>query len=150
MKDPYLKPVIIGGLVITILSIVCVPGIFLWAPIGGYITVRISNRTIKDLISFCDAILLGLFSGIIGSTCLDIITVISFYDFDNRRDLIRMLEKNWPKEMYPIPNFSELLPSIFLTTCLLIIIITVALSILGALIGRFITKQKTNKPIVDS
>ncbi len=144
MKDPYLKPVILGGLFITLLSIVFALGIFLWAIVGGYITVRLTNKITKQAISVVDGLLIGLFSGIIGGCCLNIITTFSFKSFDNKRLLIRTLEQNWPKEMYPIPEFQEMLPSIFLTTCVIIMIITTGFALIGGLIGVLVSKR-TNK-----
>ena len=141
MKDPYLKPVIFGGLFITILSIIFAPGIFLWASIGGYITVRLAFKITKDVISNIESLLLGLFSGLVGGTSLDILTLISFNTPENKRLLIRTLEKNWPHDLQ-IPNFNEILPSVFITTCLLIIIICVVFSTLGSYIGSIISKKK--------
>ena len=67
MKDPYLKPVIFSGLLITLLTIIFAPGIFLWAIVGGYVAVRISNKFTKETpqcgVSTTDALLVGLFSG---------------------------------------------------------------------------------------
>ena len=142
MKDPYLKPVIFGGLLITILSIIFAPAIFLWAIIGGYITVRIANKITREIISIRDSLFLGLFSGIIGGTCLDILTLVSFRSPDNQRMLIRTLEKNWPKEVNQIPNFPELLPALFLTTSIFIIVITVLFAVIGSYGGVLISRRK--------
>ena len=142
MKDPYLKPVIFGGLLITILSIIFAPAIFLWAIIGGYVTVRIANKITKEIVSIYDGLFLGLFSGIIGGACLDILTFISFRSSDNQRVLIRTLEKNWPKEAPPISNISELLPALFLTTSILVIIITVLFAVIGSYCGILISRRK--------
>jgi len=111
MKDPYLKPVIFGGLFIILLSLVFALGIFLWAILGGYLAVRIAGKITKDTISIMDGILLGIFTGALGGCGLTVITTASFRDYDNQQLLIRTLEKNWPKEMYPIPGFKEMLPS---------------------------------------
>lgn len=140
MKDPYLKPVIFGGLFITLLSIVFAPGIFLWASIGGYIAVRLANKITKEIIPIKDGLLMGLFSGIVGGTCLDILTFLSFKSSENQRLLIRNLEKNWPKEI-AIPDFKEILPTVFITTCIFIIIISIIFSILGGYIGSLISKR---------
>ena len=142
MKDPYLKPVIFGGLFITILSLIFGLGIIIWSLIGGYITLRVANKITKEVVSLLDGLLLGIFSGIIGGTCLNILTFISFRTPDNQRLLIRILEKNWPKEITPPGNFHEILPSLFVTVCLFIIVITTAFSALGAYIGIIVSKKK--------
>ena len=144
MKDPYLKPVIFGGLFIAILSIIFAPAIFIWSIVGGYITVRLSHKITKEVISYFDGLVLGMFTGIIGGACLDIFTIISFKDPENQRSLIRILEKNWRNDL-PIPNFQELLPSIFIVTCIFIIIVATAFAVLGAYIGTIISKK--SKPI---
>lgn len=141
MKDPYLKPVIFGGLFIALLSVIFAPGIFLWALIGGYVTVRISSKITKEVFSLVDILLLGTFSGIIGGTCLDVITTLSFKTPENRHSLILTLEKNWPKDM-PVPNFNDILPSIFLTTCIFIVVISIVFAIIGAFIGKYISEKK--------
>lgn len=141
MKDPFLKPVILGGLFIALLSVIFAPGIFLWALIGGYITVRISSKITKEVFSLVDILLLGTLSGIIGGTCLDVITTLSFKTPENRHSLILTLEKNWPKDM-PVPNFNDILPSIFLTTCIFIVVISIVFAIIGAFIGRYISEKK--------
>ena len=142
MKDPYLKPVIFGGLLITMLSVIFAPAIFLWAIIGGYVTVRIANKITKEIVPIRDGIFLGLFSGIIGGACLDILTLISFKSSDNQRLLIRTLEKNWPKEMTQMPNLSELLPALFLTTSIFVIVITVLFAVIGGYGGVLISRCK--------
>ena len=142
MKDPYLKPVIFGGLLITSLSIIFIPAIFLWAVIGGYVAVRLANKITKELMSTVDALFLGLFSGIIGGTCLDIFTFISFRSSDNQGLLIKTLEKNWPKEAAPMPNLVELLPALFLTTSIFVIIVTVMFSFVGAYAGILVSRRK--------
>ncbi len=142
MKDPYLKPVIFGGLLIAMLSVVFVPAIFLWAIAGGYVTVRLANKITKQIGSISDGLFLGLFSGIIGGTFLDILTLISFRSSDNQQMLIRTLEKNWPKEAGSIPNFLELLPALFLTTSIFVIVITVLFAALGGYIGILISRRK--------
>ena len=140
MKDPYLKPVIFGGLFITLLSIIFAPAIFLWAIIGGYITIRLASKITKEAISIIDGLFLGLFSGLIGGASLDVLTIISFNSPDNKRALIRVLEKNLPKDMQ-LQNLSDILPSIFLTTCIFIVIISVAFAILGSYIGFLLSKN---------
>ena len=145
MKDPYLKPVIFGGLFIILLSLVFALGIFLWAILGGYLAVRIAGKITKDTISIMDGILLGIFTGALGGCGLTVITTASFRDYDNQQLLIRTLEKNWPKEMYPIPGFKEMLPSIFLTTCALIILITVLFGFIGGIAGVIIGKKINKK-----
>lgn len=146
MKDPYLKPVIFGGLVVAVLSLIFAPGIFLWAALGGYVAIRLSYKLTKEIISIWDGILIGTFSGLIGGACLDIFTIISFRDSDNKRSLIRALEKSWPKDI-PVPDLTEILPSLFITTCILIILISVIFSIIGAYLGTVITKKKASKKI---
>ena len=141
MKDPYLKPVIFGGIFITLLTVIFAPGIFLWAIVGGYITVRIAKKITKEIISILDGLLLGLFSGILGGTCIDLLAILSFKVPENQRILIRTLEKNWPKDM-AIPNFNELLPSIFLTTSIFVILITIIFATIGGYIGILISKKK--------
>ena len=142
VKDPYLKPVIFGGLLITMLSVIFAPAIFLWSIIGGYLAVRIANKITKEIPSIIDGLFLGLFSGIIGGTCLDILTLAFFSSSDNQHLLIRTLEKNWPKKADPLPNFSELLPALFLTTSVFMIIITVLFAIVGGYIGVLISRHK--------
>lgn len=141
MKDPFLKPVVLGGLFITFLSVIFAPGIFLWALIGGYITVRLANKITKEALSYLDVLLLGLFSGVLGGGGLDVITTLSFKVPENRHLLIKTLEKNWPKDMN-IPNFNEILPSVFLTTCVFIILISVLFAVIGAFIGLYISRKK--------
>lgn len=147
MKDPYLKPVILGGLVIALLSMIFAPGIFIWAIIGGYVAVRLSNKNIKELISYIDTLILGILTGITGGTLLDIFSAFSFYSVENKRLLITTLEKSWPKEMYPKPDFYEAFPSIFLITCIMIIIISILFAIIGAFAGLYISKKKAAKKI---
>ena len=141
MKDPYLKPVIFGGLLITLLSLIFSIGIFLWAIIGGYITVRLANKFTEKAILITDALLLGLFSGIVGGSLLNILTILSFQSPDTQRLLIRTLEKNWPKEMYPIPEFKQLMPSIFITICIFIILSSSLFATLGGFIGIIVPKR---------
>lgn len=147
MKDPYLKPIIFGGLTTTLLSIIFAPGIFLWSIIGGYSTIRVINKTSKEIVTILDSILIGIFSGIIGGTCLNILTVITFKDPENKRLLISTLTKSWPKDMQPIPNFYDSFGQILISTCGLILLVCVLFSIIGTWIG-YITnkKQKENKP----
>ena len=142
MKDPYLKPVVFGGLLITMLSVVFAPAVFLWAAIGGYVAVRIANKITREIISIPDGLLLGLFSGTIGGTCFDIFTMISLRSPDSQSLLIRILEKNWPKEAAPMPDLLNLLPALLLTTSIFVIIVTVVFAILGSYIGVLISKQK--------
>ena len=145
MKDPYLKPVVFGGLFIILLSLVFALGIFLWAILGGYLAVRVASKITKNTISIIDGVLLGIFTGMLGGCGLTVITTASFRDYDNQQLLIRTLEKNWPKEMYPIPGFKEMLPSIFLTTCALIILITVLFGFIGGIAGVIIGKKINKK-----
>lgn len=140
-KDPYLKPVLFGGLTTALLSIVFAPGIFLWSIIGGYVAVRLAYKLTKEIASTMDSLLLGLFSGIIGATCLNLATIISFNNTDNQRILIRTLEKNWPRDI-PIPELSDLLPKILLITSILVVIVAVLFSIIGSYVGLFLTKKK--------
>ena len=142
MKDPYLKPVIFGGLLITMLSVIFAPAVFLWAIIGGYVAVRIANKITKEIISVMDGLFLGLFSGIIGGTCLDIHTLIFFRSAENQRMLIRTLEKSWPKEAGSAPNFLELLPTLFVTTSIFVIVIAVLFALIGGYIGVLISRRK--------
>ena len=140
-KDPYLKPVILGGLFIALLSIVFAPGIFLWAGVGGYITVRLAIKITKEMLTINEGLLLGLLSGLLGGACLDILTMISFKTPENQRLLIRTLEKNWPQDIQLPPNFNEILPTIFLTTCAFIVLISVMFAVLGSYIGILISKR---------
>ena len=142
MNDPYLKPVIFGGLLITMLSVIFAPAIFLWAIIGGYIAVRVANNIIKEIISVSDGIFLGLFSGIIGGTCIDILTLVSFRSSENQHMLIRTLEKNWPKEASPMPNLPEILPTLFLVTGIFVIIIAILFAVIGGYCGVLISRRK--------
>lgn len=141
MKDPYLKPVILGGLFITLLSVIFAPGIFLWASIGGYIAVRLAFKVTKEVIKLLDGLLLGLFTGLVGGTSLDILTLVSFNSAENKQLLIRTLKKNWPKDVQ-IPNFNEILPTVFITTCFIIIIVSLIFSTLGAYIGVLLSQKK--------
>lgn len=143
MKDPFFKPVILGGLLIALLSIIFAPGIFLWAAIGGYITVRLARKITKESLLFFDVLLLGVFSGIIGGALLDVITSFSFKSPENQRNIISILERNWPKEI-SYPNFNEILPSVFLMSCMFIILISILFSTIGAYVGMFVNK-KTNQ-----
>lgn len=143
MKDPYLRPVIFGGLFITFLSIIFSLGIFLWAVIGGYIAVRLASKITKELISLTESLILGMLSGVVGGTCLDVLTVISFKDPDNKRSLIRTLESNWPKDI-PLPNFNANLSSIFFTTCIFIILITTIFAIIGGYLALYVSKRKAS------
>lgn len=141
-KDPYLKPVILSGLFITFLSIIFAPGVFLWAAIGGYIAVRLSEKITKETINYTEGILLGAFSGLISGACLDILTLISFKSPENKRLLMKTLEKSWPQDTQLPTNLSDMLPSIFITTCIFIVIISVLFAILGSYIGILISKRK--------
>ncbi len=142
IKDPYLKPVIFGGLLTTLLSVIFAPGIFLWSIIGGYVTVRVSNRATGGIVSILDSLFLGLFSGILGGVCLDILTIVSFQSSESQRILIRTLKANWPKDTAPIPNFVDILPTLFLTTSILVVIITILFSIVGSYLGVLISRRK--------
>ena len=142
IKDPFLKPVIFGGLIITMLSIIFAPAIFLWSVIGGFIAIRMVSKLSEEVASILDSVLVGLFTGVIGGTCINILAVLSFRDPENKRALIQTLEKNWPPDMTPMPNFAETLTSILFTTCLLIIGICVAFSILGSFIGYKVNMKK--------
>lgn len=141
MKDPYLKPVILGGIFITLLSIIFAPGIFLWASIGGYITVRLAFKITKELITTKEGLLLGTMAGLIGGASLDIFTMISFKTSENQRILTRALERSLPKDFNPVLNINEILPSILLTTSVLIILISVLFALLGSYIGVLISKK---------
>jgi len=115
----------------------------LWAIIGGYITVRLANKLTKEFVSLGDSLLLGISSGIVGGTCLNILTVLSFNDQENKRFLIATLKNNWPKD-HPIPDFSNNLASIFFITCIFIILVTIAFSVLGGYLALLISKRKPN------
>lgn len=145
LKDPYLKPVIFGGLTTALLSVVFAPGIFIWSIVGGYVTSRLSHKLTKEIFPLIDCFLLGLFSGIVGATVINIVTVFSFQNPENRRILIKTLEKNWPRDMTPIPDFSEVLPTIFLATSILIVVITVIFSTIGSYIGLILNKRNANR-----
>ena len=139
-KDPYLRPVIFSGLFIVLLTIIFSPGIFLWAGLGGYVTVRLSKKIAKELVSFVDGILLGLFTGIFSGTFLDILTVLSLKSPENAHIVVKLLEKNWPKGL-AIPDLKGMLPAILLTTCIFIAVIAVVFSILGGYIGVLISRK---------
>ena len=110
--------------------------------VGGYIAVRMSSKILNTSISNLDSTLIGLFSGLFGGACVNIIIVLSFNNSENKRGLISVLEKNWPLDMQPIPNFSEILPLILLSTCLVILIVTILFSIVGSLIAQVVYKKK--------
>lgn len=141
MKDPYLKPIVFSGLLITVLSLIFILGIFLWSIIGGYVAVRFASKITKELISFTDGILIGLFTGILGGTCLDLLTMISFYDGDSRQSLIRTLERNWPKDI-SMPDINQSLNTLLLFSCLIIVLISVTFSVLGSYIAVLMSKKK--------
>ena len=146
MNDPYLKPVILGGILIAILSIIFAPGIFIWAGIGGYITTRLVFKMTKETIKYTEGLLLGLMSGLLSCTLLDIFTVISFKSPENERIIMRLLEKNLPKDVSMPQDLSQIFPSVMFTTCLIIIIICALFAIIGGYIGVLISnKTKTNK-----
>ena len=105
MKDPFLKPVIFGGILIALLSVIFAPGIFLWAITGGYLTVKAASKALNDVVTFMDGLLLGVFSGILGGVCLDMLAVISFNTSENHRLLLKTLEMNWPKDIQQPLNF---------------------------------------------
>jgi len=89
--------------------------------------------------------LLGLFAGLVGGTSLDILTLISFNSSENKQLLIRTLQKNWPKDVQ-IPNFNDILPTVFITTCFIIIIISITFSTIGSYIGVLLSqKNKKNE-----
>ena len=140
MKDPYLKPVIFSGLLITLLTIIFAPGIFLWAIVGGYVAVKLSYKLIKEIISIKDSLLLGLFSGIIGGTCLNLLSILTFNDPHNQKILISTLKNHWPNEL-AVPDFYQMLPSIFFITCILIVLISVVFSVLGSYFGFVMSKH---------
>ena len=48
MKDPFLKPVILGALLTALLSLIFALGIILWAIIGGYVAVRLAYKLGKS------------------------------------------------------------------------------------------------------
>ncbi|MBI2995260.1 MAG: hypothetical protein HYY52_00920 [Candidatus Melainabacteria bacterium] len=144
MKDPYLKPVILGALLITLLSVIFAFGIILWAIVGGYVAVRLANKATKDIVSTFEGLFIGLLSGVLGGAFIDLLTVISFKGADNKLLLIRTLERSWPKDR-AVPNFTELLPSIFLTTSVIVIIITMFFSTIGGYIGLVISRKKKKK-----
>lgn len=141
MKDPYLKPIIFSGLLITVLSLIFVLGIFLWSIVGGYVAVRFASKITKELISFTDGILIGLFTGILGGTCLDLLTMISFYDQESRSSLIRTLERNWPKDISML-DMNQSLNTLLLLSCLFIVLISVIFSVLGSYIAVLMSKKK--------
>lgn len=148
MKDPYLKPIIFSGLLITVLSIICPLGVFIWSGVGGYLAVKLAQRVIKESLILTDSLLIGLFSGVVSGTSLDVLAVISFMSEDNKQTLLRMLKRNWPKDVKPVPDLNEILPTVFLTTSIFILLITVIFSIIGSLIGMYIVNKKnTNKAI---
>jgi len=141
-KDPFFKPVILGGLTLACLSFIFAPAIFIWATLGGYVAVRLTYKTTKEVISLFDTLLVGLFTGIVGATFINLVTVISFNNGEKRRLLIETLEKNWPSDMASIPNFSDVLPSIFFTASIFVVLISIAFALLGAYIGLQLTKKK--------
>ena len=141
MKDPFLKPVILGGLTITFLSATFAPGICLWAIIGGYLTTKLAIKISKEVITLTDGLLLGIFTGIIGGTSLDVLTIFSFNSPENKRLLIDALKKNWPKDLQT-PNFNDILPVVFLTTCFFIIIISIIFALIGVYAGIFAHNKK--------
>lgn len=142
MNDPYLKPIILGGLLISILSIICPLGAFIWSGIGGYIAIKLAHRTTKELLVLSDTLLIGLFAGIVSGISLDVLAVVSFLSDDNKETLLRMLKKNWPKDVKPMPDLNEILPTVFLTTSIFILLITIVFSIIGSLIGMSIVNKK--------
>jgi len=147
-KDPYFKPVILGGLTITFLSIVFAPGIFIWSVLGGYVAVRLSYKFTKEVVNLKESLLLGLFSGLVGSTCLNLMTAISFRSPENKRMLIQTLEKNWPQDVGALPNFAEMLPSVFFATCLILVVITIVFALIGSYIGLLLCRRSAKKKSV--
>lgn len=142
MKDPYLKPIVFAGLLISILSIICPLGIFIWSGVGGYIAIKLAHRTTKELLVLTDSLLIGLFAGVVSGTSLDVLAVVSFLSDDNKQTLLRMLKKNWPKDVKPMPDLNEILPTVFLTTSIFILLITIVFSVIGSLIGMYIVNKK--------
>ncbi len=142
MNDPYLKPVIFGGLLISILSVICPLGIFIWSGVGGYVAAKLVHRVTKELLLLTDSLLVGLFVGIVSGTSLDVLAIVSFSSDDNKQTLVRMLKKNWPKDVKPIPDLNEMLPAVFLTTSVFILLITILFSIIGSLVGMYIVNKK--------
>ena len=145
MKDPFLKPVILGGILIALLSVIFAPGIFLWAITGGYLTVKAASKALNDVVTFMDGLLLGVFSGILGGVCLDMLAVISFNTSENHRLLLKTLEMNWPKDIQQPLNINAMLPSILFITCILIILISVIFSVIGSSCGVLLAKKKMSQ-----
>lgn len=146
-KDPYLRPVLLSGLLIALLSVIFSPGLFLWAIVGGYIAVKLASRVTKDQVSLKDALLIGLFAGMLGGASFDIFLVASFNSPEMQGFLIRALQKNWPSNITPIPDFKEILPSVFSLTSVFVIIISIVFSFIGAAIGFFVAKKRIKKKI---
>ena len=144
IKDPYLKPVLVSGLLIVFLSVLCSPAIFLWALIAGFLAVRLAQKVSKDMVSLLDAVLLGLFSGLVGGALLNLIIVFTFSSFESQRLLVSMIEKNWPNDITQMPNVQELIPTLLLFISLLVFIISSVLSALGGLLGVTV-KIRANK-----
>ncbi len=144
MKDPYLKPVIFSGLFVTLLTTIFALGLPLWAGIGGYITVKLAYKLTKESVALMDSILLGLFSGAVGGTCIDLLTVLSLSSNDNRRYLISILKKNWPSDIQPIPDINQILPTLLLTTSVLILFMCILFSIIGAYFGNIVINKTIN------
>ena len=145
IQDPYLKPVLISGLLIVFLSVLFSPAIFLWALIAGFLAVRLAQKKSKDLLPLMDAVLLGLFSGLVGGALLNLIIVFTFSSFDSQRLLVSMIEKNWPSDMVKVPNIQELIPSLLLFVSLLVFLISSLLSALGGLLGVVIKNRANQK-----
>ena len=143
--DPYLKPVIIGGLFNTILSMIFAPGIFIWSALSGYIAVITAYNLTRKLIPTIDGVLIGVFTGIFGGTFLDVLTIISLKTPENQRLIIRTLEKNWPKELSIPANLNEILPSVFITTSILIILVSIICAVVGSCLGMMITRKKKER-----
>ena len=144
-QDPYLKPVLISGLLIVFLSVLFSPAIFLWALIAGFLADRLAQKKSKDLLPLMDAVLLGLFSGLVGGALLNLIIVFTFSSFDSQRLLVSMIEKNWPSDMVKVPNIQELIPSLLLFVSLLVFLISSLLSALGGLLGVVIKNRANQK-----
>lgn len=147
MKDPYFIPVILGGLIIPFLTLVFPISIFLWAGLGGYVAVRVSHKNTKQILSLLDSTLIGLFSGIVGGTATSIIFFMSSRDLDTKRLFMDILKQNWPPDLAMPANVSELFPMVIITSSLLILLICIVFSIVGALIGYKINKKQNNKPV---
>lgn len=143
MKDPYLKPVILGGMLIVILTIIFAPGIFIWAILGGYLSFNLAKKINKDSISLLECFLIGLFTGIIGGISLDLISAISFNSPESQKLLVDIIKTKWPSEL-PLPNIKEILPMVYALSSILILVISIIFSMIGSYVGLIISKKKHN------